>query len=97
MAIKVRKKPCRHCLFTKNALGTPEAVAGSRMDVQGSGKPFQCHEHSEAMVCCMDYRQQPDKVSGAVEMANYNGDLKAHFSQMPKAQMDEYSYLGIKY
>ncbi len=97
MTTLVRKKPCRHCLFTKNALGKPDNIKGSRIAVGMSRLPFRCHEHSERTVCCMDFRQRPELVEGPVEFTNRNGDRKSVFAHLPKAEQEKFSYGGKDY
>lgn len=86
--MKVRKKPCRHCLFTKCHLGKNiEELRGQALQAP---KPFQCHEHTEQVICNGYYARIPENVPDPQKI-NYNGDLKSKFSQMSKPQQLEYN------
>jgi len=92
--MKVRKKPCRHCLFTKHACVIEPAI--QRAIALQSPKPFECHEHSDKVVCCGYYARLPDNVDNP-EKISYNGDLKSKFAQMTKVELNSWSVGGGKF
>lgn len=96
MKTKVRKKPCRHCLFTKNFLGEGADIEYQRSVAVSRNRMFPCHEHScNEIVCHGAYRRVPDRLeSSEIEFINYNGDLKHEFCQMTKEQRSKYRVKG---
>jgi hypothetical protein len=102
MKKKVRKKPCRHCLYTKNHLGDPVCISEIRGRAAENPTGFKCHEHSEPVICCMWARNKglgnehtQDPVLNYREMISENGDLKSKFSNLTREQMNQYTIGGI--
>lgn len=94
--MKIRNKSCRHCLFTKNALGDKDMILEYRDAVcQNANKnPFQCHEHTERVVCAGLYARFPEVIQNP-EKIFYNGDKKSFFSNLPRQEMDKYEYCPV--
>lgn len=92
MKIKVRKKPCGHCLFTDKHVPSKENIAMHRATALSGKGLFKCHEHSCGTVGCYNaLRLQPDRFDvDEVEKVNINGDLKNRFSNMTRKEMDNY-------
>lgn len=93
--MKVRKKSCRHCLFTKHAVVNHSTLPEQRAEVLSLGKPFICHEHSCNTVMCAGQAARLPELALGMEKISYNGDLKHKFSQMTKEQRNAYSVNGM--
>ncbi len=91
--MKIRKKPCRHCLFTKNAVVDHSTLSEQRALALSSNEIFKCHEHSCGTIACSSaYVRQPDRfVPEEVEYVNHNGDLKHFYSNMTKEERNKYT------
>jgi hypothetical protein len=80
----IRKKPCRHCLFTKNHVGSSEDIEHVRGVINSNTGVFMCHEHSAAVVCCSYASKHGIKGRKVAE----NGDLKPKYSNMSRKELD---------
>lgn len=94
--MKVRKKPCRHCLFTNNAVVDRSDIEYQRSITVSGAKLFRCHEHScKTVVCQGAYKRRADILeTEEVEFISYNGDLKHKFSNMTKEEFSKYRVRG---
>ena len=91
---KVRKKPCRHCLFTKHAATDHSNLAEQRAQVLFYDKQFICHEHSCNTVMCASHAAKRPALAIGLEKVGYNGDLKHHYSNMTKEERSKFSVNG---
>lgn len=86
---KARSKPCRHCLFTNNHLGTATRAAEEKAAIaMGIHEHFYCHEHSAKTLCNGFCRKYPERVPQETVFSNANGDLKAKYAHMSRQQLD---------
>lgn len=92
--MKVRKKPCRHCLFTKHAVVDRNTLIQQRDIILSSDRPFQCHEHSDKVMCASQAVKRSD-LSKGMEIIHCNGDLKHKYSNMTKEERNKYTVGGI--
>lgn len=94
--MKVRKKSCRHCLFTNNAVVDRSDIEYQRSVAITGDRLFRCHEHScNTVVCQGAYKRRPDMLEPEeVELISYNGDLKHKFSNMTKEEFSKYRVNG---
>lgn len=91
-ATAVRRKCCRHCLYGKQPLGTPETQADAKMRVPASPHHFTCHEHTVPVVCAGYFARFSERLTGPVRKVQEDGDLKRHYSHLTREQMDACRY-----
>lgn len=92
---KIRKKPCRHCLFTNNAVVDRSDIDYQRSVAVSGDRLFRCHEHScNTVICQGAYKRRADIPEPEVEFISYNGDLKHKFSNMTREEFSRYRVSG---
>lgn len=89
---KIALKPCRHCAFTKNHLGTKEVVRESIEILNQRGAILACHEYSEYVLCASHCAKK--KIKGERQKAK--GDLYLKYAYITKDQKDNCALLPHK-
>lgn len=99
--MKARSKPCRHCAYTKNHIGTAERIIELKGAINsGVIQSFTCHEHTEETLCHGFCKENPDRVPDGTVFSHQNGDKKATFAHLSREQLmacgNDYLGYGVK-
>lgn len=89
--MKIARKACRHCAFTKHHLGIKEEICEVLGTLALEGKLLQCHEYSEPTICASHANKE--KVKGERQAAR--GDLKQKYTYITKQEKDRCGLRGV--
>ena len=90
--MKIARKACRHCAFTKHHLGTKEEVREILARLAYEGKLLSCHEYTETTICASHARKEG--IKGERQIAR--GDLKQKYAHITKKKKDACGLGGAK-
>ena len=83
--MKIARKACRHCAFTKHHLGTKDEVREALGVLAAEGKLLSCHEYSKPTICASHAAK--NGIKGEKEICR--GDLKQQYAHITKQEKDK--------